>query len=246
MSQSNIQSISADGRGISRQWNETLEEASGVIAKYAVNGDETNLVMAVTVSELVAKKLEAKGGDADMWEDAIKGVLKARATDESTIHPLVKKPTKYDPAKKWVVPQGVALDLGTEGEMSGRTFGLDVPYIHFCKIEETDSIWEEGAQEFMAVVFDPAQASDEDLTRTMMWDGSPVIIKSDWDPTGYVGVARFFASYKHMKDERKALIRALRDIHAPTPSDEEDDTFSDNSWVDEDDDSRMYDEDTSL
>lgn len=238
--------VSADGRGIAREWDERLNEASGVIRQYCLDGDDGRLQFEHHIDSLVAAKVNTKGGDPEEWMDKIQDNLKSRATDAATVYPLVEKPTKADPEKKWTVPQGVPLDIGSTSlqEELGRDWGLPVPYIHFCKIEEYDSIYSEGtvgedgethgACKYMAVAFDPAEASDEEKMRTITWNGQTETIPSDWDSTGYVGVVRTFGSYTDMKRARKALIKALRDIHTdPTHTDEEPDEYAENAHLDE-------------
>lgn len=243
---SNIQSISADGRGISREWDERLGEASGIIGQYCQDGDDGRLHFEYHVDSLVAEKVNRKGGDPEKWEDQIKEALKSRATDSATVYPLVEKPTKSDSEKTWTVPQGVPLDIGEDSveEAEGRNWGLPVPYIHFCEMREGDSFFSRGtvdedgatvgAQKYMAVAFDPSEATNEDLNRSVVWNGQPVTVKSDWDATGYVGVVRTFGSYSDMKRARRDLIKAIKAIHTPlTATDEEHDPYRDNEHLDE-------------
>jgi hypothetical protein len=243
---SNIVSVSADGRGIAREWEDRLNEASGIIRQYCLDGDDSRLQFEHSLDSLVAKKHNTKGGEAEEWEDKIQAILKSRATDSATVYPLVEKPTKADPEKTWTVPQGIPLDIGeaSVAEALGRDWGLPVPYIHFCRIEEYDSFYSEGtvgedgetvgAIKYMAVAFDPARANNEELRRTIVWNKKPESIASDWDATGYVGVVRTFGSYSSMKQARKDLIKALKDIHTdPTASDEEPDPYANNEYLDE-------------
>ena len=243
---SNITSISADGRGISREWDERLAEASGVIGQYCQDGDDGRLHFEYHVDSLVAAKVNRKGGDPEKWEDQIKEMLKSRATDSATVYPLVEKPTKKDPESTWTVPQGVPLDIGEDSvqDAEGRDWGLPVPYIHFCEISERDSIFSAGEQgedgetigavRYMAVAFDPECAVNEELARSVVWNGQPVTVKSDWDATGYVGIVRTFGSYKEMKRARRELISAIKAIHTPlTATDEEHDPYRENEHLDE-------------
>lgn len=242
---SNTVSISADGRGISREWDERLAEAQAVIGQYCQDGDDGRLHFEHALESLVSAKLNAKGGEVEEWTDQVQSVLKARATDDDTIYPFVQKATKNDSDKMWTVPQGVPLDIGEDSveEAEGRNWGLPVPYIHFCKIKPGDSFFSEGtdtedgtigASRWMAVAFDPDEANDPDLVRSVMWNEQPVTIKSDWDATGYVGVVRTFGSYTEMKSARRALIEALRSIHTDlTDSDGEPDPYADNEYLDE-------------
>lgn len=245
---SKTHAVSADGRGIARQWDETLAEAAGVIGQYCQDGDVNRLQFEHTVESLVEAKVTAKGGSPDKWEDRIKAVLKGRATDDDTIYPFVQKATRNDPTRKWTVPQGVALDVGGNSlaEELNRDWGLPVPYIHFCELKPGDSFYKKGVAECAAIAFDPAYM-DPDQARTIVWDGQPVTVASDWDPAGYVGIVRVFSSYRVMKQERKALISALAAIHTDlTASDEEPDEFADNSWLDDADEAHLYESDESL
>lgn len=247
-------SVSADGRGISRNWDETLNPACGEIGHYVLDGDDNNFHFEASLESLVAAKLKERGGSVEKWTDRVRGLLKSRATDGDTVFPHVTRPTKYDDSKKWVVPQGVALDIGenSEADRLGRDWGLPVPHIHFCELKPVDSIYEEGVTECVAIGWDPSECTGVDpitrrkLSREITWNGTKEVIQSDWDETGYVGIVRTFSGYGEMKAARARLITALAVIHQVTPSDEEPDPFAENAHLDEVDDSAMYDSDMSL
>lgn len=246
-------SVSADGRGISRNWNEELNPAFAELGLYVKDGDDTNFHFEASVPHLVASKVKERGGDIDKWTDRVQGLLKSRATDRDTVYPLVEKSTKYDDSRKWVVPQGVALDFGgDEGDRLGRNWGLPVPHIHFCELKVTDSIYESGKTECVAIGWDPAECEGVEagtgkiLSRNITWNGVQETVQSDWDPTGYVGIVRTFSSYSEMKAARQRLMQALVTINQDTPSDEEPDPFAQNAHLNEVDDQAMYDEDDSL
>ena len=247
-------SVSADGRGVSRNWDETLNPATGEIGHYVLDGDDTKFHFEASTESLVAAKLKEKGGNIDKWTYQVQGLLKSRATDRDTVFPQVTKSTKYDESKTWVVPQGVALDISenSEEERLGRNWGLPVPHIHFCELKPSDSIYVEGKAECVAIGWDPDQCTGIEagtgkvLSRNITWNGVQETVQSDWDRTGYVGIVRTFSGYGEMVSARERLVQALRTIRQPVPTDTEPDPFAENAHLDEVDNDRMYDEDMSL
>jgi hypothetical protein len=256
-------SIAADGRGIDRNFNELLDEATGVIGKYIQDGDDDRLHFEHMLETIVANVFAEKGGDVDRWTAQVQAILKARATDRDTIYPCNPVPVKNKPGKTWIRPAGVPLNIGEDDLVAdhGRSWGLPCKYIHFANLKPTDSMYTEGFTDAegitqgrttcVAIAFDPDQANGVDdygrpLARTMQWNGQTVTVKSDWDATGYVGIVRTFATYQDMVQARQDLMNALKVIRMDVPTDEEIDTFANNEWVDEADRDINYDSHQSL
>ena len=223
-------SISADGRGVSRQYEERFEEATGVIDKYIQSGDVSRPHFEHSVESLANEAISrgAKRG-YDEIEFRARELLKARCTNESTMYPAVEKQTKS--GKPFFPAQHVYLDLDNEAGATGRWFGLSCPSILFATLDpERDRMWKAteldddgnvvGGCVAIAVYFDPEQREE---TRTFMWDKRPVEGASDWDPACYQGVVRTFPSFTAMREARKALIEAVNMIRNDVEDDDHED-----------------------
>jgi hypothetical protein len=226
--------VSADGRGIDRHYGPELDEATGVIGQYIQYGDESRPHYEHTVEAIAARKVEQYGGDIDAVTWRIRTFLKSRCTNESTMFPSIEKRSKA--GNVFYVAEPVFLDVGkhSEADRLGRTWGLPLPAIFFASLDpDVDQLYVKRKCEAIAVYWDPDMREDD--PRYIVWNGITTATASDWDIACYQGIVRTFPSFNAMKAARRALIWAIREIHADPPTDEADeiDEYCTNVHLDE-------------
>jgi len=242
-------SVHADGRGISRQYDESLTEATGELDLYVQDGDVDRPHFEASVESL-ALGAQARGvkKEYDELEWRARELLKARATNEATMYPCHEKESKS--GKSWFASEPVVLDLDDMAGAKNRSWGLPLPAIYFAMLDpERDLMYQAPVRDddgvvtggcvAVAIYFDPhvdpetGQPNPAKLTmeRTITWDKRVEIVASDWDPACYQGVVRTFASFTEMREAHAALKQAVRTIREDTPTDSEPDWFEDEGYV---------------
>jgi hypothetical protein len=230
-------SVHADGRGVSRQYDERLSEATGVLDQYVIGGnvDAPYFEKAVeTMADEMQKRNPSKELDECEWR--AREVLKARATNEDTMYPCIEKEKN---GKKWFASDPVVLDLDDMAGAKNRQWGLPLPAIYFAMLDpKKDSMYSDKCKA-VAIYFDPhisettGQPDPSKLTieRTITWDGKVEVVASDWDPACYQGVVRTFKSFTDMREAHAALKQAVRTIREDVPTDAEPDVFEDPEYL---------------
>lgn len=229
--------VHADGRGVARQYDESMQEAIGVVDKYVQDGDVDHPHFEAMVESL-AQGLKDRGvrGELDELEDKVRSRLKDRCSNESTMYPAIEKTSKA--GASYFPVQHVYLDLDDVAGSLNRTWALPVPSIVFAMLDERDSLYGPDSKG-IAVYFNPhidpktGQSDPAKLTnpRYISWDKQQVCVPSDWDPACYEGVVRTFPSYTAMKQARVELVRAIELIKQGPPSDAEPDVFEDPEYL---------------
>ena len=247
------QAVSTDGNGISRTYDETLGEASGIIGQYIVEGDVDRPLIETSADELalkiVKRKLEQAGrpfkandGVAGALQeralDKVQTFLKFRCTDEETAYPATPKRSART-GKTFVQLDPVYLDLDGLGDSGAcppwapqqRNATTEVitmvPAIYFASLDPIrDAMFVPGKCEAIAVYADPNQVVERRYSEWKMASGGTVPTESvsDWAPEQYIGIVRTFGSFASMKQAHADLKRAIRTVyHTPTPTDLADD-----------------------
>lgn len=231
-------SVHADGRGVSRQYDERLSEATAVVDKYIVGGNVDAPHFEVTV-EAIAKQAHDRmpNKEYDELEWRAREILKSRATNEETMYPAVEKKSKT--GKRWVASAPVVLDLDDMAGAKNRDWGLPLPAIYFAMLDpERDRMYGDKCKA-VAIYFDPhvsestGQPDPAKLTmeRTITWDGAVEVVASDWDPACYEGIVRTFDSFTAMREAYAELKAAVRTIREDVPTDAEPDVFEDPDYL---------------
>lgn len=230
-------SVHADGRGISRQYDESLTEATGVLDLYIQGGNVDAPILEHSVESL-AKAAQDRGvkKEYDELEWRARELLKARATNEETMYPCHEKEKN---GKRWFASEPVVLDLDNMAGAKNRSWGLPLPAVYFAMLDpERDRMYSDKCKA-VAIYFDPhvsestGQPDPAKLTmeRTITWDGQVEVVASDWDPACYQGVIRTFDSFTSMREAHAALKQAVRTIREDVPTDSEPDVFEDPDYL---------------
>lgn len=222
-------SVHADGQGISRTFDAELTESVAVLERFIQQGSPHKPIIEVNFEGLATKMHERTGRPLEACIDVVQDRIAQRVTSVNTIFPLVEKTSRN--GTPWAVPQPVYFDLDGEADAIGRNWGLNIPGVAFGMLLPSDSLYCKGRTEAIAVYFDPAEGIER---RTLVWNGQPESIYSDWDSSIYQGVCRTFPSYQAMKRERAELVAAIRTLALPTPTDEGDaDPYQNNLHLDD-------------
>lgn len=242
-------SVHADGRGISRQYDERLTEATAVVDKYIQDGDVDRPHFEHTVQSLAQAAIDRGAKkEYDEIEWRARELLKARCTNEETMYPAIEKKSKA--GKRWVASDPVVLDLDDLAGEKNRSWGLPLPAIYFATLDpERDLMYQApvldddgvatGGCVGIAVYWNPhvnettgqSDPTKLTVTREITWDNQVEVIASDWDPACYEGVVRTFPTFTAMRKAHAELKAAVKQIREDVPTDDEPDVFDDPEYI---------------